>query len=221
MHLSRHCAGVDRRVPLPALTRASARFCISALFAALLGACTLVPSRPAQVPVETRPPLKAEGRAPQATPEAATPPLAETVAPEVAQPPVDAESQPPIRKPPPTAAPAASPAVVALLEVARAQAAAGDGEGAAASLERALRIEPKNPWLWHRLGVLRLQQGRPEEAVELAKKSNALAAGNLYLMAGNWELIAQARQALGDAAGAAMARETARRYRALAGGEPT
>jgi predicted Zn-dependent protease len=172
------------------------------------------------VPVETRQPPVVDERVPVAAPKTVEPFPPKAAAPGVVEP-APSDTQPPIRKPTPAAPPAASPAVVALLEEARQQAAAGDGEGAAASLERALRIEPKNPWLWHRLGVLRLQQGRPEEAMELAKKSNTLAAGNLYLLAGNWELIAQARQALGDAAGAVQARETARRYRALAGGEPT
>lgn len=99
--------------------------------------------------------------------------------------------------------------MIALLETAREQAAAGHDEQAAASLERALRIEPRNPWLWHRLGVLRLQQARFQEAIDLAGKSNSYAAGNTRVQAGNWELIARARMELGDTAGAQQARARA------------
>lgn len=106
--------------------------------------------------------------------------------------------------------PTASGAVIALLDTARQQAAAGHDEQAAASLERALRIEPKNPWLWHRLGVLRLQQGKYQAAIDLASKSNTLAAGDRRLMGGNWELIARAYSALGNTEAAERARRNAR-----------
>ena len=116
----------------------------------------------------------------------------------------------PVQAPASNEQPQATPAVVALLETAREQAAAGQDEQAAANLERALRIEPKNPWLWHRLGVLRLQQGNYQAAIDLANKSNALAAGNRRLMAGNWELLARAYRALGRDADAERARRNAR-----------
>ncbi|MDZ7736098.1 MAG: tetratricopeptide repeat protein [Gammaproteobacteria bacterium] len=125
------------------------------------------------------------------------------------------ELEAPVQAPPePAEQPQASSAVVALLETAREQAAAGDDEQAAAHLERALRIEPKNPWLWHRLGVLRLQQGDYQAAIDLANKSNALAAGNRRLMAGNWELLARAYTALGRDAEAERARRNARELQA-------
>ncbi|MGH8507156.1 MAG: tetratricopeptide repeat protein [Gammaproteobacteria bacterium] len=88
---------------------------------------------------------------------------------------------------------AVSPAVAALLRLARARAEAGHGEQAAATLERALRIEPRNPWLWHRLAVLRLQQGYWDRSVELAKKSNLLARNHRRLLTGNLEVIQAAR----------------------------
>ncbi|MGH8576020.1 MAG: tetratricopeptide repeat protein, partial [Gammaproteobacteria bacterium] len=59
-----------------------------------------------------------------------------------------------------TAEPAAGPAPRVLLTRARTLANAGKSEEAAATLERAIRIEPRNPWLWHRLAVLRLQEGQ-------------------------------------------------------------
>ncbi len=91
------------------------------------------------------------------------------------------------------AASAVSPAVAVLLRLARSKAEAGHGEQAAATLERALRIEPRNPWLWHRLAVLRLQQGYWDRAAELAKKSNLLARDHRRLLTGNLKVIQAAR----------------------------
>ncbi|MGH8554319.1 MAG: tetratricopeptide repeat protein [Gammaproteobacteria bacterium] len=96
------------------------------------------------------------------------------------------------------AASTVSRAVAALLRLARSQADAGHGEQAAATLERALRIEPRNPWLWHRLAVLRLQQGYWDRAAELAKKSNLLARNHRRLLMGNLEVIQAARAHLAD-----------------------
>ena len=110
------------------------------------------------------------------------------------------------------AEPAARPAAMVLLTRAQALANAGKSEEAAATLERAIRIEPRNPWLWHRLAVLRLQEGQHALALELAKKSNVLARVNRRLVAGNWLLIGKARAGLRDAEGAARARARARGY---------
>jgi tetratricopeptide (TPR) repeat protein len=110
----------------------------------------------------------------------------------------------------PAAESAAGPAPMVLLTRAQALANAEKSELAGATLERAIRIEPRNPWLWHRLAVLRLQEGRHSLAIELAKKSNVLARGNRRLVAGNWLLIAKARAGLRDAEGAARARARAR-----------
>lgn len=93
-------------------------------------------------------------------------------------------------------------AVVALLETARQDTAAGRLESAAATLERALRIEPRNASLWSQLARVRLQQGQPGQTIQLATKSNALAAGDNRLRAENWRLIGEARASRGDHAGA-------------------
>jgi predicted Zn-dependent protease len=102
------------------------------------------------------------------------------------------------------------PAVVALLQHAEQQANAGDLESAAASLERAIRIDPRNPVLWHHLATVRLSQGEPAQAEQLASKSNSLAAGNYAQQARNWLLIAQARRQQNDSTGAAAAERRAR-----------
>lgn len=102
-----------------------------------------------------------------------------------------------------------SPAVVALLGDAERRLHAGEHAAAAASLERALRLEPRNGQLWYRLATVRLAQGSYQEAVQLATKSNSLAGGDRGLRLGNWRLIAEAREHLGDKAGADGARRKA------------
>lgn len=102
-----------------------------------------------------------------------------------------------------------SPAVVALLTRADRQARGGDASGAAATLERALRIEPRNPALWHQLAAVRMAQGNYSLAESLAQKSNVLAGDDKALQARNWQIIALARGAQGNAAGARTARQKA------------
>ena len=104
-----------------------------------------------------------------------------------------------------TSAPSRNPAVTALLEKAEVQTSAGQLNQADASLERALRIEPRNPALWQQLARLRFEQGLFSQAENLARKSNSLAAGNRSLRKENWNIIAQARNALGDVQGAQQA----------------
>ena len=118
--------------------------------------------------------------------------------------------------PPPTAEPAPPPisrsenvAVAGLMESARADAAAGKLSTAAASIERALRIEPRNPRLWQELARVRLQQGQFVQAESVAARSNSWAGSDNALRAENWRLIAQAREARGDADGARTARDSA------------
>jgi ATP/maltotriose-dependent transcriptional regulator MalT len=82
----------------------------------------------------------------------------------------------------------------------------GDLDNAAASLERAIRIQPRNPMLWHDLAEIRLKQqqpGRIEDAENLAKRSNSHAKGNSALIQANWAIIAESRRLRGDAEGAA------------------
>jgi Tfp pilus assembly protein PilF len=117
---------------------------------------------------------------------------------------------------PPTAEPAPPPvartenvAVAGLMESARADAAAGKLTTAAASIERALRIEPRNPRLWQELARVRLQQEQFVQAENMARRSNSFAGSDNTLRAENWRLIAQTLEARGDADGARAARESA------------
>jgi Tfp pilus assembly protein PilF len=95
-----------------------------------------------------------------------------------------------------------NPAVLGLLEQARADAAQNKLQSATGSLERALRIEPRNPWLWQELARLHLAQGDAAQAESLAARSNTWAGSVRALRAANWRLIGAARAARGDAAGA-------------------
>ena len=101
-------------------------------------------------------------------------------------------------------------AVVALLDQADDYHRSGDSNNEAATIERALRIDPNNASLWTRLAAVRLDQGRPQQAEQLALKSNALARGDRTLQARNWRLVARARWSQNDSAGARAAEQKAR-----------
>ena len=70
-----------------------------------------------------------------------------------------------------------NPAVLALLEAAERELGAGQPERASALLERALRIEPRNPTVWHYLGLASLELGNTAQADAMAAKSRSLVAG--------------------------------------------
>jgi len=95
-----------------------------------------------------------------------------------------------------------SSAVMSLLEQAREATRAADYQRAEVLLERTVRIEPHNASLWHYLSKLRLQQGRYQEAIGLANKSNNLTKDNKTLLADNWRIIAHAKYQMGDYPGA-------------------
>lgn len=99
------------------------------------------------------------------------------------------------------------PAVLNLLAQARQALAAGRAEQAVASLEVALDIEPRNPFIWQQLAGAHLQQDLPDQAEQQAQRANSFARGNPYIEIENWRVIAAARQARGDQAGARQARE--------------
>src|SRR6266700_4239798 len=111
--------------------------------------------------------------------------------------------------PPPGTAPAPAPApesaartetiaIASLLDGARADTASGRLANAAATLERALRIEPRNPRLWSELARVRFQQRDYAQAESTALRSESWAGKDNLLRADNWRLIAAARDARGD-----------------------
>ncbi len=95
-----------------------------------------------------------------------------------------------------------SAVVLALLSDAEKDREVGKSEHAAAAIERALSIEPKNPVLWSRLAAVRLQQQDWQQAYILANKSNSLARDEPALQLENWRIIQQAKYRQGDTAGA-------------------
>ncbi|QJD29776.1 tetratricopeptide repeat protein [Methylococcus geothermalis] len=96
--------------------------------------------------------------------------------------------------------PAPTPAVAALLSDADKAQAAGQLDNAAATLERAIRMQPRNPDLWYRLAAIRMEQNQPCLALDLARKSKVLAKGHSDLIEKAQALIDQAGQ-LGGASG--------------------
>ena len=103
----------------------------------------------------------------------------------------------PTEPPPPPEPPAVKEnvAIAGLMDSARADAASGKLVQAAATLERALRIEPRNPRLWHELARVRLRQGDGDQAANLAARSNSFAGGDSQLRAANQAIIEQVRTA--------------------------
>ena len=98
----------------------------------------------------------------------------------------------PLPEPPPRPAPPVNDTVLALLGDARSQIHSGDLATAAANLERAIRIDPRNAQLWNQLAHVRLKQQKYSQAASLAAKSSSLSAGNAALLDDNRAIIEQA-----------------------------
>lgn len=154
------------------------------------------------------------GQSPNPAPESSTPkpeqqplsaaPNQETPAPTPAAPP----PPPPPFQPLETFAPL-SPAVGALVIAANQTSKSGNIESATTTIERAIRIEPRNATLYYKLALLRLKQSKPRLAEDLAKKSALLASGDTRLKKHSWLLIAKAREMQKNYQGAKEARAKA------------
>jgi len=110
------------------------------------------------------------------------------------EPKIQAESMPGVEQ--------SSPVVAKLMVSADTQQRAGKLDAAANSLERALRIEPRNALLWGRLADVRYAQKDWLQSVQLASKSNTLAGDSTTLRRRNWYLMANAYDSLGDSVNA-------------------
>ncbi len=133
------------------------------------------------------------------------PPIApQDTVPESTAPPSPSESEqlpapPPPPPPEPTFEPLTtfvplSPAVGALVVAANQSDQKGNVQSATTTIERAIRIEPRNPTLYYKLALLRLKESRPRLAEDLAKKSALLASNDTRLKKHSWLLIAKARE---------------------------
>lgn len=140
----------------------------------------------------------------------ANPPQPVPVAPPAPKP---AHSTPPTDLPPAEITREGNQAVAALLENADKYVKSNQLDKAGAALERALRVEPRNAGIWHDLAQIRLHQGQYQQAESLASKSNNLASGDRTLQSRNWKVIASARKASGNAAGAEEAEAQAAQLR--------
>ena len=149
--------------------------------ALLLAGCAshMGKDNPAAAPKESSPVAREQKFTPTPKEENASPPPAASPSP-----------APPAAVPGPSQA--TSPAVADMLKKAERLVKTNKLGGAVAMLERALRLEPKNPVIWHRLALIRQQQGRLAQAADLAAKSNALLAENDPLRTQNDSLIAKA-----------------------------
>lgn len=169
----------------------------------------------------TIPPVAGQPVAPTDTPPATVPPTPPTIDP--AQAVAAPELVPaPIIVPPPVPAPPAfeplqtfapmSPVVGALVVAANKSSAQGNVDSATTTIERAIRIEPRNATLFYKLALLRLKQSKPRMAEDLATKSALLASGDNQLKKHSWLLIAKAREMQNNAEGAKEARAKADKF---------
>lgn len=95
-----------------------------------------------------------------------------------------------------------------LVTQARGQLARGEHAVAAATLERAMRIEPDHPLLWIELARVRQAQGNPAQAEAMGRTALSLASGDARVEAAAWRVIAESLAARGRNA---EAREAERR----------
>lgn len=92
---------------------------------------------------------------------------------------------------------AITPASRSLLQTSRDQSGSGNYVQAAASLERAIRIDSTQPLLWLELGRVRLLEGDYSQAEQLGRKARTLSAGNATAEAQSVQLIADALRGQG------------------------
>jgi hypothetical protein len=159
------------------------------------------------VPLETQPPSlppPAAAQEEQALSLPVPPVVSEVPKPSLPPPPAELTPFEPIEATVPL-----SPAVGALVLASNQNSKSGDLDSAAASIERAIRIEPRNATLFYKLALLRLKQSKPRLAEDLAKKSALLASTDNTLKKHCWLLIAHARELQQDFAGAKEARAKA------------
>ena len=106
-------------------------------------------------------------------------------------------------------------AVLALLAKAREASKRGELMTAESQLERALRIEPRNPTLWLYMAKLRYFNNKFTEAINLAKKALALSSGTPSevnpntLRADCWRVISHSYMKQGDIRQAKIAEDKA------------
>jgi Tetratricopeptide repeat len=133
----------------------------------------------------------------QPTPAPAPPPPVHRAPAPTPAPPPPAPPQPTPPPPQPPQQFQLGPAAAALVNEARQEAANGDPQLALSTVERALRIEPKNPLLWLILGQAHEGAGQYELAASMGRKALQLAEGDPAVQARAWRLIGDSLRARG------------------------
>jgi len=105
--------------------------------------------------------------------------------------------------------PLQNPAVKELLADASSAESVGDYGKAAVLLERALRIEPRDPEILQSMAEVQLQNGDYEQALNFAVRSYDSGPRVGEICSRNWRTIGVARKSLGDPSGSAKAVERA------------
>ena len=104
------------------------------------------------------------------------------------------------------------PATVALLNTASYQSSNGRLQAALTSLERALRISPKDPEVYRSLGEVHRRLGDFVQAEQILLKGIAVAAGQSGHLRKLWSALAKVRSESGDKAGANVAFQKSQSY---------
>jgi Flp pilus assembly protein TadD len=171
--------------------RRPTRFLAGACLLAALAGCATEPFKPAPAPTPTTP--SPVGRGPT-LPEVPVPAPGAGAG----EPVIEAPPPAPLPRERPRVAPATlSPASKALVTQAQTQRRKGDLPGATVSLERALRIEPRNPLLWIEMGRLRMDQRNYPQAEALGRKALSMSVGDGRTQSSAWTLIADSLRARG------------------------
>lgn len=178
-----------------------------------MAANSSAPSFPGQptTAAPTAPTVPKQPAANSAPPATYIPPAATTQAPKKAMtPPTTAASNTQQAAAKSSAAiPNSGNAVKTLLDDARKAASEGNLDKAASSLNRAVQLEPRNAAMWYDLSQIRLHQKRYAEAEQLAQKAISFSGNNQTITKQSWNIIAAARAARGDNAGAQQAKQNA------------
>lgn len=103
--------------------------------------------------------------------------------------------------------PLQNPAVKELLADAASAESVGDYGKAAVLLERALRIEPRDPEILQSMAEVQLQNGDYQQALSFAVRSYDSGPRVGEICSRNWRTIGAAREHLGDRTGAAEAKQ--------------
>ncbi|HIJ91578.1 MAG: tetratricopeptide repeat protein [Desulfobulbaceae bacterium] len=123
--------------------------------------------------------------------------------------PLDAPSPPPPAGRESVPVPKEGKAAGTLLACARQNVRAGQFAKAEMTLERALRLEPRNARLWQEMAQVKYGQKDYEQVVQFSIKSNSLAGKDYDLIRQNWLLMEKAYLKLGKPDKAKQARSKA------------